>query len=445
MIQEARISQLTPLLDVRAVTRNSRASVEAVSGVRFLPSGFKLTAVLVDPTTSHTYKALTQQYSQTYLDGSQAIGTYATDDLSFAGISLHNVTFGSADHSSQPTGTIGLGPDADLTSRNSHAKNIPSTLDTLVSSGVIDSKVFSVWLNDFSAQAGSILFGGIDESKFNTEAGLVTLDMLVDPTTGIYDFYLVSMTNLSTTINGKTAQVPLTSNNSSSSSSMEMPNLPVVADTGASPVVLPPSIFDAINSRIGAVSPPAFGGEYVLPCSQAQNETFQNSVVSWTLGDPKNSSISISYNVSLADLVVPVYVPGTKEPIPGGFCGFGLQPNAQLAAAGIGGMGDPLLRQMFIVYDQDNKQVSFGHPNFNATGSKAVNVGANSTIPDVVASEPSSDASPSTSASGSTPAVSSQSSSDAGGLTTSAIGLSILVTALSIMMVPPTTFVAFGL
>ncbi|KAI9657453.1 MAG: hypothetical protein M1821_003135 [Bathelium mastoideum] len=343
-----------------------------------------------DYTKSQSFKMMTTPvFNVSYVDGSGEIGSYGTDDISFAGITLKNATFGVGSKSTMGTGIMGIGPDADIYSRSHINQTIPSTLDALVDAGIIDSKLFSVWLNDISSDSGSILFGGVDESKFDATTGLVTLDMIRDPLTQVYDFYLVSMTNLSTNINGKTTAVPLpSSNNSFTPDLIGSPYIPAVADTGCSPILLPPSLFSAINANIGATRSPDLPEQaYGLPCSQAQNETLKDSVISWTLGDPKNGSISITYNVTIADLVIPVYKPGTNEQV-GDTCAFGLQPTLELDFVG---MGDPFLRKMYVVFDQDNKQLSFGYPIFNATGEKAVQANATSNLPDVTKSEPKGD------------------------------------------------------
>ena len=334
----------------------------------------KLTITTVDPTKSRSYKALDQlPFNQTYIDGAGAQGIYATDDLSFAGITLRNATFGIAETPGYNTGFMGIGPDPDLYARKPLKKNISSTLDSLVAAEVTKSRLLSLYLDEISSSSGSIVFGGVDESKFDTSAGLVTLDILADPGTGAYDFYLIQMTNLSITSAGQSRALPI-------SFSPSIPWMPTLVDSGASTVLVPPQIFSAINSYANAISPPSFDGAYGFPCSASQNETLKNTFLSWTPGDPLNPSVSITYNISLAELVVPFYVIGTTTPQTLNMdgedtevCLFGVQPSYS-ELDGLSVIGDPFLRRMYVVFDQDSREISFGYPVFNVEDSKVVEV-----------------------------------------------------------------------
>ncbi|KAL9095375.1 MAG: hypothetical protein Q9165_002246 [Trypethelium subeluteriae] len=405
-----------------------------------------------DPSRSRSYKVTGPgQFSTQFQNGEANQGDIATDDVSFGGITLQNATVavGLAANGTTHTGLIGIGYDRDATA------GPLTTLNSMVQAGIIKSEIFSVWLDDMAADGGSILFGGIDESKFDTNAGLVTLDILTNPLSNRFDKYLVSMTNISATIGGQVISPPLSSSQNANSSG-SLPYLPVVADTGAPAMILPEQVFAAINSYIGSIQPPGFDKHYGLFCSEKQNQTLQNSVISWTLGDPKNTSISITYNVTLSDLVVPIFIPGTKQPFsmpgpdgkPAELCAFGLQPKPPGSQFYL--MGDPFLRAMFVVFDQTQNQLSFGKPLFNSTRSTPVAISSNSTLPDVVASEPASDAeTPTSQASNQVTATASASNSGssstsggtakqtgnaAAGLTTPTIGGSMLVAIWTLVM-----------
>lgn len=56
--------------------------------------------------------------------------------------------------------------------------NIPWVL---ADAGVINSRLFSLYLDNYDDLTGSILFGGIDKDKYTGD--LVTTDTLVDPVT----------------------------------------------------------------------------------------------------------------------------------------------------------------------------------------------------------------------------------------------------------------------
>lgn len=335
----------------------------------------ELTYPIVDSTTSISYKELPGlPFNNTYIDGTGSAGHYGTDVLFFGGVTLQNATFGLAETPGLHTTMFGIGPDPDLYSRKPLNTTIVSTLDALVAAGVTKSKLLSLYLNELNSPSGSIVFGGVDESKFDTNAGFVTLDILRDPLAKnqVRDFYLVQMTKLSVMLNDKTETIPI-------SSSPSMPWLPVSVDSGSSFTMVPSQFFQTINTYVNATYFPELQG-YGLPCVAAQNETLKNTIVSWTPGDPLSPSVSITYNISVADLVVPLYNIGTTTPVTATFdgkemaaCAFGIQPSYE-GLDGLGVIGMPFLRRMYVVFDQDNEEISFGYPTFNADDSNIVEV-----------------------------------------------------------------------
>ena len=324
-----------------------------------------------------------------YGDGTGATGDYSTDDVSFGGATLRNADMSVGTKGGITTSIMGIGPDSDISTFP--AVQAQTTLDALIANNLTDSKLFSVWFDD-DAATGSVLFGGIDETKFDTKTGLVTLDMISDPENPEVPFssYVAAVTGISTSIAGQVLTYSLPSQKPSSRPPADT-YLPMVMDTGSAAIIIPNDIFNEINYHIGAdPNLPIPGGPGFL-CSQAQNKTMQESTLSWTLGDPKNGSASITYSASFADLVVPVSHPLTRKPYtmpnPNGegqvdLCTFGLEAiGPEGGDAIIGAQG---IKQMYIVYDQDHKQLSFGKPIFNVTGTSAdVPVPANSTIPQI--------------------------------------------------------------
>ncbi|KAL9094378.1 MAG: hypothetical protein Q9165_003228 [Trypethelium subeluteriae] len=397
-----------------------------------------------DPTKSQSYKKINGlTFTQTYIDGTGTTGDYATDDFSFAGITLRNATFGSTAQSNETTGIMGIGPSPDLYARKPLKKNITTTLDAMITAGYTKSKLFSLFLDTPSSDGGSIIFGGVDESKFDTVTGLITVDMLIDPQTKVYDAYFIPMTGLSITAAGKTQALPL------SSPAFNTSYIPTGVDSGASAVLLPAPLFSAVNAYAGAISPPSFAKNYGFPCSAAQNQTLLDTIISWTVGDPLKSSVSITYNVSLAELVIPIYkTPGSTEPQTlnvddeeTDVCLFGIQP-AYPGLDGFAIIGDPFQRRMYTVFNQDNEQLSFGHPIFDGKDSKIVELTNVANSPYAKGTESQSDAQtlnqnltgaatpssgPASTSSPSSPAV--QSGNAAAGITVPKMEMAVLVAA----------------
>ena len=74
-------------------------------------------------------------------------------------------------------------------------QSYPSVMETLVNQSKINSQAYSLWLNDLKANTGSILFGGIDTSKYN--GPLVTLPLQSDSQTNAITSFSVAFTGFS--------------------------------------------------------------------------------------------------------------------------------------------------------------------------------------------------------------------------------------------------------
>ncbi|KAL9065338.1 MAG: hypothetical protein Q9157_007504 [Trypethelium eluteriae] len=350
------------------------------------PEGF-------DPSKSSSYRVTyADLFSISYVSNDYFIGDFATDDISFGDTSLKNMTLGVSNNSTVPFSIMGLSPTGIVSNDSIDAikNNLYTPLQSLVSSGAINSRMFSIWLNDLAAATGSILFGGVDESRFDKDIGLIEIDMLKNETTNKFERYTIPMTGMSITMENQAQDFTLPKSNVPGEGSW----LPVTIDTGSPTLLLPQDIFDAINTHVGAITDPRFPDRYGLPCAQAQSPAFTSSYMNWTLGDPQNSSIAINYTLSLADLVIPIYLDGVpvSQKVNGtqiDLCAFGIQPKPNEGTVLI---GDPFIRAMYVVFDPDNGKMAFGKPLFNATQTKAIAMEKGQEIPDVVQSEPDKDA-----------------------------------------------------
>ena len=357
-------------------------------------AGPMLTVLPVDPTRSSSYKlTYPDLFVISYVNNENLIGDFATDNVSVGGANLKNMTLGVSNNSTLPFNIMGLSPTPVVSNASIDAIQdyLFTPLHSLVSSGAIQSRIFSVWLNDLSSATGSILFGGVDESRFDQTVGLTQLDMLKDEQSNSYERYQVPMTQMSLHMAGQSKSLTLPSSNTPGEAAW----LPVTIDTGSPVLQLPQDLFNAINAQVGAITNSKFPGQYGLPCATARSLAFASSYISWTLGDPKNESISITYNLALSDLVIPIYINGAPvaEPVNGThveLCAFGIQPKTSDEGTNL--MGDPFIRAMYVVFDPDNGKMAFGKPLFNATQSKAVAVANGQQIPDIVLSEPDKDA-----------------------------------------------------
>ncbi|KAI9711513.1 MAG: hypothetical protein M1820_002076 [Bogoriella megaspora] len=348
-----------------------------------------------DPSESSSYKTTYPDlFTISYVNNAYLVGDFATDDVSIGDANLKNMTLGISKNSTLPHNIMGLNPTVVVSNStiDSILPSLHTPLEALVSSGAIQSRLFSVWLNDLSAARGSILFGGIDESKFNQTLGLTQLDMLENAEKDAYLVYQVPLTQMSLNLGSQSQNITLPSSPTPS----ERPWLPVTIDTGADTALLPPDIFAAVTTHIPNLqkSPQGYG----LPCASAHTSFFTTTSISWTLGDPKNASIGITFSLPLSHFVVPVYNPDGSpitQTVDGQqieICAFGIQPKTSDVGTNL--LGDPFIRAMYVVFNPDEGKMAFGQPLFggNVSSSEKVAVGKGEQIPGLSKVQPDKDA-----------------------------------------------------
>ena len=126
-----------------------------------------------------------------------------SDTYSIGGATFQNVPFGIMYQTTVLEGIVGVSYPI-IESRNTFSGEplYPNLPMLLVQQGYIASRAFSLWTNDDSASAGTLLFGGIDTGKFIGE--LVTIDLIAsgfDGFPGVVDF-TISLQGITATIGG---------------------------------------------------------------------------------------------------------------------------------------------------------------------------------------------------------------------------------------------------
>ncbi|KAG7195126.1 Aspartyl protease [Scheffersomyces spartinae] len=99
-----------------------------------------------------------------YADGSEAKGVWGTDKVSFGGVSIEDLSFAIGEYSSSNVGVLGIGLMG-LESTSYEYLNLPAKMK---SEGLIKKNAYSVYLNTPGGK-GSVLFGGVDRSKYEGE------------------------------------------------------------------------------------------------------------------------------------------------------------------------------------------------------------------------------------------------------------------------------------
>lgn len=280
------------------------------------------------------------------MDGSGAVGDYASDTFTIGGTTLSRLQFGIGYESTSQEGILGIGYQVNEVQAGrlgqSPYNNLPAQL---VADNKIQSNAYSLWLNDLDASTGSILFGGVDTDQFH--GSLETLP--VQAQNGEFAQFFITLTQLtlgSTVVASGQA-------------------LGVLLDSGSSLTYLPDTMTEAIYQQTGAVFNNQQSAAYV-PCSLASNST--------TL-DFTFTTVSIS--VTMDELILPNASGQFPDGTPA--CLFGVAPSGSGSAV----LGDTFLRSAYVVYDLANNEISLAQTNFNATGTNVVEIGTGTgSVPD---------------------------------------------------------------
>ncbi|KAH6854976.1 aspartic peptidase domain-containing protein [Chaetomium sp. MPI-CAGE-AT-0009] len=171
----------------------------------------------------------------TYLDGGTASGDYITDDLSIGGATIKSLQMAYVNKAVRGTGILGLG--FSISERAS--TKYPNIMDEMSNQGLIQSKAYSLYLNDRRTDAGSLLFGGIDTDKF---IGALEILPLYKPPGGNYSSFEVNFTAITLThTNGSHHTIP--------TSTLDHP-APAVLDSGTTLSYLPDEMAEPIHAAL---------------------------------------------------------------------------------------------------------------------------------------------------------------------------------------------------
>ena len=299
---------------------------------------------LYDPTKSSTYSLVQSGgFSITYGDGTEIDGDFITDNVNFGGnVTVKNQILGLANYTTGDTyGLMGVGFDTNEANVSVGGSIYPNIIDELKTQGFINVKAYSLWLDDLESSTGSILFGGVDRSKYFGD--LISLPIQPDAYTGELTSFTVSLTSI-----GFTDQ---TTNDSLYSG----PALPALLDSGTSFTYLPDEIANAILNGIG-VAQDNNTDLNLAPCSLNQS----NAQITFGLGGPNGPLITVKLSEFLSDPYL--NSDGSIFQINGAdVCYFGIYAGGDNSSTIL---GDTFLRSAYVVYDLENYLIGMANTNF---------------------------------------------------------------------------------
>ncbi|CZR56894.1 uncharacterized protein PAC_06783 [Phialocephala subalpina] len=283
---------------------------------------------------SSTYQYFDSNFQVAYGGGDGATGDWCSDIVSIGGATLQGTQFGVMYKSTVLEGILGVSyPIIEGRQTFSGEPEYPNFPVLLVQQGYIASRAFSLWTNDDQSTGGTLLFGGIDTSKFSGE--LVTIDLVAsgfDGFPGVVDFTLALNSVTGTDSSGN--PVAFTDGTTP---------INVLMDSGTTITMLPQALVTEIWNFVGATPYSNDPTSAYIPCSAGSNTETINLAFN-----------GITINVPLSQLVI---FPDSTNTL----CSFGIEASTSYI------IGDTVLTAMYAVYDLDNNQLSLAPTVFNST------------------------------------------------------------------------------
>lgn len=308
-------------------------------------SGSRAQTTHFDSSRSTSFHSNNSQWSIQYGIG-HASGTWGTDKFKIGSAQLGSLSIGVADKVSQINqGIIGIGrPDAEATVKNGYMyENLPLRMQA---EGLIKRAAYSLYMNDVNSREGTILFGGVDHSRY--VGGLATLPITHPRHLGVS---LHSMKCVGGRNRDELLSKPQTA----------------VLDSGTSLTYVDSGTLQTIQTALNANPSFAIGMKYYCDC---------------------NITKTLELNFGAVSVQVPAYQflwPITQfvNPLlagvafPQNSCYLGIESGND----GFILMGDNFLRAMYLVYDITDKQIAIGQAALGSTGEPNIEAIVSNIIP----------------------------------------------------------------
>jgi hypothetical protein len=234
---------------------------------------------------------------------------------------VKNLEFGVGLTSNLSIGVMGIGYQTNEAIQEFNLSTYPNLIDQMFSQGLVQSRTYSLYLDDLEASTGTIIFGGVDVEGFS---GTLQTLPINPPARGPLSAFFISMTGI--TLN------PPVCNGSTLLGDSSLYPANALLDSGTTLILLPIPIADAFAEYFGAVLDES-EGLYNLPNCDLQ---FTQS------GSLDFDFSGVKITVPFSELILhDLYGNGSD------ICSLGISPiNATCAI-----LGDTFLRSAYVVYD----------------------------------------------------------------------------------------------
>ncbi|KAJ5610219.1 hypothetical protein N7510_006938 [Penicillium lagena] len=308
-----------------------------------------------DDSQSSTSKIINRgAFSISYVDTASAAGDYVSDNFGIGSIMIKDAIIGVARQVHIGLiGVLGIGFDSLESITWNGGNSYKNIIDLMVKQGLINSRAYSLWLNDIESQTGGIMFGGIDTGKYKGK--LIGVPIQPDAQTGQIDSMTVAWTSLS--VNDPTqGNQPLTENGFKQ---------PAVLDSGAQSIFLPQGLYEQVASLVNVISTQDQGD--LVECEAMQS---YEATLEFGIGGSGGPVISVPFS-ELAVPLLDAYGYPTTFKNGNTACVFGMTPVPDDAPISL---GDPFLRAAYVVYDLDRRQIALAPTVFNSEISNIVEI-----------------------------------------------------------------------
>lgn len=234
----------------------------------------------------------------TFVDGTGASGDYVNDTMTIGNTTIDDVQLAVAYNTTTSYGVMGIGYDT-----NEAGTSYQNIIDVMANDATINSKSYSIWLNDLHSQSGSILFGGIDVQKYT--GPLIAVSMVADSNTE-YITTSIPLTSL-----GATGQL-----SNSTSFTNTTYSEPVLISSGTTYTYLATDLTKNLWDAVGAVN---ISNQGFVDCNLRNSANI--SYISYGFGGPSGPKI----RVAVPELVFPYDGTITGSPF-ASTCYFGILP-----------------------------------------------------------------------------------------------------------------------
>ena len=343
----------------------------------------------VDSSESSTFNVVQRNgFSIEYLDGSTASGDFVTDAFEIADVTLDDFQFGLADSTVTGVGVLGIGFVAEEVALSTY----PNLPQALVDQGAISVNAYSLYLNEYDSDTGSILFGGVDTEKFIGE--LTVLPILQDARGRNYSSFTIGL-----------AQFDAVFSNGSDPANITLPGvLPAILDSGTTLSYLPDDVAEPLFEAVNAYTyTEGSQGLTLIDCRYLDSDE-ELSLNFGFASSLTSSSSEVTISVRADELVLDVYQ-GYQSQMPPEIpfdevCLFGMQSSGTALPAGqaqsieFALLGDTFLRSAYVVYHLEHRQIGLAQANLGSSDSDVQELSASGTALPVFTGVSSQQASP---------------------------------------------------